>query len=150
MLDLGSPGGPGSRSQAHGINDNGEIVGLVNPAEDGLDRAFYWTSGGGMVELPTLTGVESGARAINNAGVVAGYGDIASGVAHPVRWTSTAPPDDSGPKVQLCHYTGNGSYHLIDVSLDAEAAHRAHGDGKIGEAVPGSPGKVFTASCTVQ
>ena len=40
-------------------------------------------------------------------------------------------------KVSFCHSTGNGSYHLIDVSLDAEPAHRAHGDGKIGDPVPG-------------
>jgi hypothetical protein len=62
------------------------------------------------------------------------------------------PTDDEGegPKVQLCHRTGNGRYHLIEVSVSAEPAHRAHGDGKIGEAVPGSTGKVFGAGCTVQ
>jgi uncharacterized repeat protein (TIGR01451 family) len=58
--------------------------------------------------------------------------------------------EDTGPKVQLCHRTGNGSYHLIEVSVSAEPSHRAHGDGKVGDAVPGSPGKVFSASCTVQ
>jgi len=55
-----------------------------------------------------------------------------------------------GQKVQLCHRTGNGSYHLIEVSVDAEPAHRGHGDGKIGEAVPGMTGKVFGANCAVQ
>jgi hypothetical protein len=61
-------------------------------------------------------------------------------------------PDDTtdGPKVQLCHRTGNGSYHLIEVSVSAEPAHRAHGDGQIGEGVPGTAGKVFGASCTVR
>jgi hypothetical protein len=60
------------------------------------------------------------------------------------------PPDDeTGPKVQLCHRTGNGSYHLIEVSVNAEPAHRAHGDGKIGEAVPGNAGKVFGSGCSV-
>jgi uncharacterized repeat protein (TIGR01451 family) len=58
--------------------------------------------------------------------------------------------DEEGPKVQLCHRTGNGSYHLIEVSINAEPAHRAHGDGKIGESVPGSPGKVFVAGCLVR
>jgi len=58
--------------------------------------------------------------------------------------------DDDGPKVQLCHRTGNGSYHLIEVSVNAEPAHRGHGDGKIGEPVPGQPGKTFSPSCTVQ
>ena len=81
MVDLGTLGGAGSRSQAEGINDAGQVVGLVN---DGDDRAFYWTAADGMVGLPTLSGIESGARAINNAGQLAGYGDIATGDAHAV------------------------------------------------------------------
>ncbi|HET9362547.1 MAG TPA: hypothetical protein VFO58_22510 [Vicinamibacterales bacterium] len=54
------------------------------------------------------------------------------------------------PKVTLCHRTGNGSYHSITVGASAEPAHRAHGDAKVGEPVPGSPGQVFTASCGLQ
>jgi hypothetical protein len=61
-----------------------------------------------------------------------------------------APDEQEGPKVRLCHRTGNGSYHLIEVSINAEPAHRAHGDGTIGEAVPGSAGKVFDAGCNVR
>jgi hypothetical protein len=53
-------------------------------------------------------------------------------------------------KVQICHRTGNGSYHLIEIGAPAEPAHRAHGDAKIGEAVPGSPGRTFGAGCAVQ
>ena len=60
------------------------------------------------------------------------------------------PPPQESSKVQLCHRTGNGSFHMIEVSVNAEPAHRGHGDGKPGEAVPGSPGKVFTASCGVR
>lgn len=52
-------------------------------------------------------------------------------------------------KVQLCHRTGNGRYQPIEVSSEAEPAHRAHGDGKVGEAVPGNAGKVFLAGCSV-
>ena len=54
-----------------------------------------------------------------------------------------------GPKVQLCHKTGNGTFRLIEVSTDAEAAHLAHGDGKPGQAVPGQAGKTFSSSCSV-
>ena len=61
-----------------------------------------------------------------------------------------APDEGEGPKVQLCHRTGNGEYHLLDVSVSAEPAHRAHGDGKIGEPVPGQAGKVFSAGCSVR
>ena len=58
--------------------------------------------------------------------------------------------DDGEPKVTLCHKTGNGSFHLITVGAPAEPAHRAHGDGKPGEAVPGQPGKIFGPSCGIQ
>lgn len=68
----------------------------------------------------------------------------------PSNYLGVAPDDETGPKVQLCHKTGNGSYHLIEVSINAEPAHRAHGDGKIGEAVPGNAGKVFGAGCSVK
>jgi hypothetical protein len=70
----------------------------------------------------------------------------------PSHYFGQAPPteDDGGPKVQICHRTGNGSFHLIDISVNAEPAHRAHGDGKIGEPVPGQSGKVFGAGCVVR
>ena len=54
------------------------------------------------------------------------------------------------PKIEICHRTGAGSYNLISISVNAEPAHRAHGDGKIGEAVPGMPGKTFGPGCRVQ
>lgn len=57
---------------------------------------------------------------------------------------------EEGSKVLLCHRTANGSYRLIEVSVSAEPAHRAHGDAKIGEPVPGNAGKVFGAGCVVQ
>ena len=53
----------------------------------------------------------------------------------------------SASKVELCHKTDTGEYHLIEVSTSAEPAHRAHGDGKVGDPVPGAPTKVFSASC---
>jgi hypothetical protein len=68
----------------------------------------------------------------------------------PSHYFGRAPDEEEGPKVQLCHRTGNGSYHLIDVSISAEPAHRAHGDGKIGEAVPGMAGRIFGAGCSVR
>ena len=58
--------------------------------------------------------------------------------------------EEESSKVQLCHRTGNGSFHLIEVSVSAERAHRAHGDGKVGERVPGNPAQVFTATCSVR
>ncbi len=51
------------------------------------------------------------------------------------------------PKVDICHRTGNGSFHLINVSQNAEAAHRAHGDGQVGDPVPDMVGFVFDEGC---
>ena len=53
-------------------------------------------------------------------------------------------------KIRLCHQTGNGRYHSIVVSLSAEPAHRAHGDGQIGDVVPDSdPPMVFLEGCEI-
>jgi hypothetical protein len=59
------------------------------------------------------------------------------------------PTESTGTKVELCHQTGNGSYHLISVDVSAEPAHRAHGDAKVGEAVPGGSG-TFAAGCVIR
>jgi hypothetical protein len=48
-------------------------------------------------------------------------------------------------KTQICHLTGNGSYHLIEVSDNAVGAHLGHGDGLLGsEDHCGSCGDVCT------
>ena len=57
------------------------------------------------------------------------------------------PGGPQGPKVSLCHKRGKGRYQLISVSVNAEPAHRAHGDAAIGEPVPNEPGKTFGAGC---
>ena len=53
----------------------------------------------------------------------------------------------SNGKVSLCHREGNGGYHLIDVSVNAEPAHRGHGDARTGEPVPGTQRQVFNLNC---
>jgi len=61
--------------------------------------------------------------------------------------TVTVLSQTSANTKELCHKEGNGTYHLIAIAPAAEAAHRAHGDAAIGEAVPGRPTMVFDASC---
>ncbi len=64
--------------------------------------------------------------------------------------TATQPASAAAPapKVDLCHRTGNGSYHPISVSANASGAHLAHGDvQQPNGVVPGSPGYVFDARC---
>ncbi len=108
MIDLGTLGGAGSRIQAEGINDAGQVVGLFS---DGDDRAFYWTAADGMIELPTLTGIESGARAINNAGQLAGYGDIDTGDSHAVVWNNATNPPSPEEQIDVSGGSSPGPGH---------------------------------------
>jgi hypothetical protein len=39
---------------------------------------------------------------------------------------------------------------LINISVSAEPAHLAHGDGYPGQAVPGQLNRTFTSTCGVQ
>lgn len=60
----------------------------------------------------------------------------------------TAGAEGTGQSaITLCHAQGDGSYAALTVSVAAEAAHRAHGDGAIGESVPGDPAMIFSAAC---
>jgi hypothetical protein len=99
----------------------------------------------------TATGTATAGQ-YRNVGTASATGNGVSVTSTDVSHYFGQSPDDTdnGPKVQLCHRTGNGSYHLIEVSINAEPAHRAHGDAKIGEPVPGMAGKVFGAGCVVQ
>jgi uncharacterized repeat protein (TIGR01451 family) len=62
----------------------------------------------------------------------------------------TPEQEEEGPKVNMCHRTGAGFYVLINISVSAEPAHLAHGDGYPGQAVPGQLTGRFTATCGVQ
>ena len=68
----------------------------------------------------------------------------AGGATAPVEGTSLA-----GPKVELCHVTGTGSYELIEVDESLEPDHRAHGDGDPLGAVPGESPLVFDDACGI-
>jgi hypothetical protein len=55
----------------------------------------------------------------------------------------------STAKVDICHSTGRAKHFiLITVAESAVAAHLAHGDGHIGDPVPGQNGMVFGSDCT--
>ena len=51
-------------------------------------------------------------------------------------------------KVTLCHTTGNGSYHAIEVATAAQPAHMAHGDGVPGASLPDNSGS-FSSTCAI-
>jgi probable HAF family extracellular repeat protein len=89
--DLGALGC--DHSQAHGINDKGQVVGLTRIASCEI-RAFVWTKATGMVNLGTLPkGDRSEAYDINETGDIVGWSRISSGVFG-VLWTKKA--DGSG------------------------------------------------------
>jgi hypothetical protein len=95
----------------------------------------------------TAVGVAELGPYVNLGTVTALAGTLAATASDASHYLGVEPTD--GPKVQLCHRTGNGSFHLISVGLPAEPAHLAHGDGKIGEAVPNQTGMIFGPSCSV-
>jgi probable HAF family extracellular repeat protein len=83
MGDLG-----GGESVAIAINDHGAAVGY-SFLSNGNQRAFIWTSSGGMHSLGNLDGSSavSTARGINNSGQVTGLSYLANGDLHPFLWT---------------------------------------------------------------
>lgn len=94
MRDLGAL--PGDRwSQATGINNKGQVVGLsrkVTTEEDvrepGRERAFVWGKGG-MTDLKTLGGLRSFAAGINNRGQIVGKSTLRPGsdTEHACLWS---------------------------------------------------------------
>lgn len=116
MINLGVlPGG--ANSTAYGINEAGQVVGQSDTGPVWPDRrlkgfplvgmsphAFLWTDANGMTDLGHLGGGRSLASAINNNGVVVGYGTNASGANRAFRWTqatgmidlNTLLPSNSG------------------------------------------------------
>ncbi len=73
MTDLGTLGG--GHSEAHGINDSGEVVGLSSFDIFDIEHAFLYRDGH-MQDLGTISGFpddSSGATDINNRGDVVGW-----------------------------------------------------------------------------
>jgi hypothetical protein len=63
-------------------------------------------------------------------------------------WNARSHAAASSAKVDICHQTGAGGYHLMNINQNAERAHRAHGDAAPGESVPGGPG-TFDSACHI-
>lgn len=90
MLDLGTLGG--RDSQAIGINDAGQIVG-VSALQDKTRHAFLFRQGK-LTDLGTLPGGGySTANSINRRGVIVGAAETAAHLIHAVMWSSNKVQD---------------------------------------------------------
>lgn len=79
-----TPGKGESRGNA--INRNGDVAGSIGFGDSG--RAFKWSAAGGLLDLGTLGGSSADARAINNAGQVAGTSRTSDYVERAFLWTA--------------------------------------------------------------
>jgi probable HAF family extracellular repeat protein len=84
IQDIGTLGG--DLSQAWGINDRGDVVGLSSDAT-GASQAFLWTERRGMQGLGTLGGAYGNALSINASRVVVGESLNENGGLFPFVWT---------------------------------------------------------------
>ena len=93
VSDLGTPAGDYA-SGAGGINDAEQVVGTSEGATH--NHAFFWENGT-MSNLGTLGGLDAGAAAINDSGVVVGFSTLsATGPRHAFRWTAGGGMVDLG------------------------------------------------------
>ena len=85
VVDLGTlPGG--KLSNALGVNDQGQVVGVADEPT-GFLMGFRFTKAGGMKPLGTLAGTNSSAQAINDANQIVGQADTnAGGVTDAFIW----------------------------------------------------------------
>ena len=94
MTDLGALDPPAwDYSNAYGINDQSQIVGLAGADAAGHTHAMIWSEGT-VTDLGTLGTSHSNAYDINNSGDIVGYSLVnESGLAHAVVWQSGGPYD---------------------------------------------------------
>jgi probable HAF family extracellular repeat protein len=129
MVDLGTLGGTSSTlggtlseayfSEAHGINNAGQVVGYAQ-TPSGLTHAFLYTDTNGngsndpgeMIDLGTLGGTLSEAQDINEAGRVVGYARTLSSIVHAFVYTDKDGDgtSDPGEMVDLGTLGGTSSY----------------------------------------
>jgi len=128
---------PGSlRGEALGINGRGHIVGSSSQADTGLpSHAVLWR-GDKLFDLGALGGRDrraqraSIARAINDAGVIVGYGDIDSQHnSHAVRWDTDRRIHDLGTLAGGLHssaFAVNLEGTIVGISDYAGALYQFH------------------------
>ncbi|MCS0581009.1 hypothetical protein NX784_05355 [Massilia pinisoli] len=121
------PGLGANRDIATGINDSGTVVGYgYMPRSDAtvpnVVKALMWDTDG-MHELGTLGGASATAAAVNNAGVIAGQSQTASGEVHATVWTHDSIIDlgTLGRTRSTSHDINDAGWVAGDVLVDEES-----------------------------
>lgn len=134
--DLGVLAG-GTYSRAWGVNDSGQVTGggdypgAPGPGADGLQYAapLLWSGGSAhTLGIPVSFG---GARGINNAGQIAGYGDFAGGTYQGFTWKPTPPGGTTGIGTPVfaaggAAYAGGGTATDVNASGVVVGASKFH------------------------
>jgi probable HAF family extracellular repeat protein len=107
-------------TRALGVNAAGTVVGRYT-GRDARDVAFSWAGGVLSAHPSTLGGSASGIAAINDAGLMVGYAEIAPGVAHAAAWSPDGTLADLGGLVPA------GVSYASAVSADGWAAGSCEG-----------------------
>jgi probable HAF family extracellular repeat protein len=94
MQDLGTPSGY-KNSEAEGINNRGQIVGIAFTNDD-QERAFLYSGDGPAQLLGTLGGVASVAYGINDSGQLVGWSHAADGHQRAFLYSGSGPMQDLG------------------------------------------------------
>jgi probable HAF family extracellular repeat protein len=127
-VDLGTvPGFTGSWATA--MNDDGMVIGQLTGPGGPPFHAFAWTRAGGMVDIGTLGGATTHARAIDSHGRVVGLSSTASGAGHAFSWTRAGGMVDlgAGPYESSAAVALNDAGQVVGIAWNGPTSIDAHG-----------------------